>query len=212
MGSRLSVGHHSFIRPKYLCFEVSTALSESLLRFWRNSSVCWAASAWMYDMRRFVTTRTFCSSASDSALFELLIKNRSIQAWVAEWTSAHFRTTAVKLIPQSRKSDAARRYARHSITKECKWPSPKSARALIPCLAFREDTFMEGPTMAMARMVDKPENFGLRPGWSGFMVGMMTFVRVHPRDKYDQIMELRRKREGNKPMNMDKLGMEHKNE
>ena len=120
MGSRLSVGHHSFIRAKYLCFEVSTALSESLLRFWRNS------------------------------------------------------TNSVPSFPQ--------------------------------------DAFMEGPTMAMDQMVDKPENFRLRTGWSGFMAGMMTFVRVLPQDKYDQIMELRRKREGNKPMNMDMPGMKHKNE
>ncbi|GAC1435948.1 MAG: hypothetical protein NVS1B11_24520 [Terriglobales bacterium] len=45
---------------------------------------------------------------------------------------------------------------------------------------FPQDAFMEGPMMAMDKMVDKPENFGLRPGWSGFMAGMMTFVRVLP--------------------------------
>jgi manganese oxidase len=77
---------------------------------------------------------------------------------------------------------------------------------------FPQDAFMEGPMMAMDQMVDKPENFGLRPGWSGFMAGMMTFVRVLPQDKYDQIMELRKKREGNEPMNMDMPGMEHKHE
>lgn len=77
---------------------------------------------------------------------------------------------------------------------------------------FPQDAFMEGPMMAMDQMVDKPENFGLRPGWSGFMAGMMTFVRVLHQDKYDQIMELRRKRQGNKPMNMDMPGMEHKHE
>ena len=77
---------------------------------------------------------------------------------------------------------------------------------------FPQDAFMEGPMMAMDQMVDKPENFGLRPGWSGFMAGMMTFVRVLPPDKYDQIMELRKKREGNKPMKMDMPGMEHKHE
>ena len=43
---------------------------------------------------------------------------------------------------------------------------------------FPQDAFMEGPMMAMDQMVDKPETFGLRPGWSGFMAGMMTFVRV----------------------------------
>src|SRR6266436_1676506 len=51
---------------------------------------------------------------------------------------------------------------------------------------FPQDAFMEGPMMAMDQMVDKPENFGLRPGWSGFMAGMMTFVRVLPEAKYDQ--------------------------
>ncbi|HXO33380.1 MAG TPA: copper oxidase [Candidatus Acidoferrales bacterium] len=77
---------------------------------------------------------------------------------------------------------------------------------------FPQDAFMEGPTMAMDQMVDKPENFGLRPGWSGFMAGMMTFVRVLPQDKYDQIMELRKKQEGNDPMKMEMPGMEHKHE
>ena len=77
---------------------------------------------------------------------------------------------------------------------------------------FPQDAFMEGPMMAMDQMVDKPENFGLRPGWSGFMAGMMTFVRVLPQDKYERIMELRKKQEGNKPMKMDMPGMEHKHE
>ncbi len=39
---------------------------------------------------------------------------------------------------------------------------------------------------------DKPENHGLRPGWSGAMMGMMTLVRVLPEDKYEQIMALKR--------------------
>ncbi len=77
---------------------------------------------------------------------------------------------------------------------------------------FPQDAFMEGPMMAMDQRVDKPENFGLRPGWSGFMAGMMTLVRVLPPDKYDQIMELRKKQEPNKPMKMDMPGMEHKHE
>jgi hypothetical protein len=76
---------------------------------------------------------------------------------------------------------------------------------------FPQDAFMEGPMMAMDQMVDKPENFGLRPGWSGFMAGMMTFVRVLPQDKYDQIMELRKKQKGKEPM-ADMPGMEHKHE
>jgi manganese oxidase len=53
---------------------------------------------------------------------------------------------------------------------------------------FPQDAYMEGPAMAMDQMVDKPENYGLRPGWSGFMMGMMTFLRVLPPDKYDQVI------------------------
>jgi hypothetical protein len=37
-------------------------------------------------------------------------------------------------------------------------------------------------------------------------------VRVLPQDKWDKIMELRKKQEGNKPMKMDAPGMERKHE
>lgn len=53
---------------------------------------------------------------------------------------------------------------------------------------FPQDAYMEGPMMAMDEMVDKPQNFGLPAGWSGFMQGMMTFLRVLPPDKYDEVM------------------------
>ncbi len=72
---------------------------------------------------------------------------------------------------------------------------------------FPQDAFMEGPMMAMDKMVDRPENYGLRPGWSGFMQGMMTFVRVLPPDKYDKIMDLIQKNRGKQPNAMP--GMEH---
>ena len=69
---------------------------------------------------------------------------------------------------------------------------------------FPQDAYMEGPMMAMDDMVKKPQNFGLRPGWSGFMQGMMTFIRVLPPDQYDEIMEQLRQ---GQPMNMP--GMRH---
>ena len=73
---------------------------------------------------------------------------------------------------------------------------------------FPQDAFMEGPMMAMDKIVEKPENYGLRQGWSGFMQGMMTFVRVLPPDMYDKIMAMRSQRSPNKqPM----PGMEHHN-
>jgi FtsP/CotA-like multicopper oxidase with cupredoxin domain len=54
---------------------------------------------------------------------------------------------------------------------------------------FPQDAYMESPMMAMDDKVMKPQNYGLRPGWSGFMQGMMTFVRVLPPDEYDKVME-----------------------
>lgn len=62
---------------------------------------------------------------------------------------------------------------------------------------FPQDAFMEGPMMAMDKAVWRPENYGLRPGWSGFMQGMMTLVRVLPPDRYDKIQELIRENERN---------------
>ena len=58
---------------------------------------------------------------------------------------------------------------------------------------FPQDAFMEGPMMAMDKEVDKPEAYGLPAGWSGFVGGMMTLVRVMPPDQYDKIMELKAK-------------------
>lgn len=57
---------------------------------------------------------------------------------------------------------------------------------------FPQDAYMEGPMMNMDRLVDKPENLGLRPNWSRFMQGMMTFVRVLPPEQYDQVVSAMR--------------------
>jgi len=54
---------------------------------------------------------------------------------------------------------------------------------------FPQDAFMEGPMMAMDNRVARPENNGLRPGWSGFMQGMMTFLRVLPPAEFDKLMD-----------------------
>ena len=70
---------------------------------------------------------------------------------------------------------------------------------------FPQDAYMEGPTMAMDDMVKKPQNYGLRPGWSGFMQGMMTFVRVLPPDKYEEVMQ--KIKSGEKPQQPDMKNM-----
>ena len=55
---------------------------------------------------------------------------------------------------------------------------------------YPQDAYMEGPMMNMEHdaLVERPENFGLRPGWSASMQGMMTFLRVLPPDKYDEVL------------------------
>jgi len=62
---------------------------------------------------------------------------------------------------------------------------------------FPQDAFMESPAMAMDAMVEKPETFGLRPGWSGYMQGMMTLIRVLPSERYDEIVRLCEERRKN---------------
>jgi manganese oxidase len=42
--------------------------------------------------------------------------------------------------------------------------------------------------MAIDDKVKKPQNEGLAPGWSGYTQGMMTYIRVLPPDKYEQMM------------------------
>jgi len=62
---------------------------------------------------------------------------------------------------------------------------------------FPQDAYMEGPMMAMDDAVERPENYGLNAGWSGFMQGMMTFVRVLPPDKYEEVIS--RMKKANRP-------------
>ena len=61
---------------------------------------------------------------------------------------------------------------------------------------YPQDAFMEGPMMAMDPDVDKPETLGLPAGWSGFVGGMMTLVRVLPPDRYNKIMALKAQQKG----------------
>ena len=69
---------------------------------------------------------------------------------------------------------------------------PKNA-SQVPL--FPQDAFMEGPMMAMDKDVEKPETYGLPAGWSGFVGGMMTLVRVLPPEQYEKIMDLKAKQQ-----------------
>src|ERR1700683_115571 len=99
----------------------------------------------------------------------------------------------------------------HPRTAGMQMPAPDVSKNANSVPGFPQDAFMEGPLMAMDAMVDKPENFGLRPGWSGFMGGMMTFVRVLPAGTYDHIMQLRQKQNAGKPAQQMPV-MEHHDE
>jgi hypothetical protein len=99
----------------------------------------------------------------------------------------------------------------HQHTPGTQMPAPDVSKDANSVPGFPQDAFMEGPMMAMDAMVDKPENYGLRAGWSGFMGGMMTFVRVLPPDQYDHIMQLRRKQHAGKPT-QQMPAMEHNDE
>jgi manganese oxidase len=74
---------------------------------------------------------------------------------------------------------------------------------------FPQDAFMEGPTMAIDKLVEKPENYGLRSGWSGFMQGMMTLVRVLPPDLYEKITTMQSQQEKQKPKAMPPMEHRH---
>ena len=45
--------------------------------------------------------------------------------------------------------------------------------------------------MVMDEAVAKPETYGLRPGWTGSTMGMMTIVRVLTPELFDKIAELK---------------------
>jgi hypothetical protein len=68
--------------------------------------------------------------------------------------------------------------------------SIRDANGQLPL--FPQDAYMEGPMMAVDKQVQKPETYGLPPGWSGFEGGMMTLVRVVSPSQYDKILELKR--------------------
>jgi manganese oxidase len=61
---------------------------------------------------------------------------------------------------------------------------------------FPQDAFMD---MGMDEAVAKPETYGLPRNWSANMMGMMTLVRVLAPEKFDEIMDLKRRGLGAPP-------------
>lgn len=61
---------------------------------------------------------------------------------------------------------------------------------MAPAPTERVPGFPQDMFMVMDDMVAKPETYGLRPTWTGGMMGMMTLVRVLPPALYDKIKQL----------------------
>jgi hypothetical protein len=62
--------------------------------------------------------------------------------------------------------------------------TPPPNEGMVP--GYPQDMFM-----AMDDVVAKPETYGMRRGWSGGTMGMMTVVRVLEPGLFDKIQELR---------------------
>jgi hypothetical protein len=73
-------------------------------------------------------------------------------------------------------------------------PMTRAGRGSEQVPLFPQDAYMEGPMMAMDDQVDKPETYGLPEGWSGYMGGMMTLVRVMHAAQYEKIQDLKARR------------------
>lgn len=65
------------------------------------------------------------------------------------------------------------------------YPKDDPEKKKVP--GYPQDMWMTMDEMFNA----KPENYGLRKGWSGAMMGMMTLIRVLPPDKYEHIQKLK---------------------
>jgi len=74
---------------------------------------------------------------------------------------------------------------------------PGSQQAQDP---WRVPGYPQDMWMTMDEMVQKPETHGLRPGWTGAMMGMMTLVRVLPEEMYEKVMALVREGRNESPV------------
>jgi FtsP/CotA-like multicopper oxidase with cupredoxin domain len=68
---------------------------------------------------------------------------------------------------------------------------PGSIDAVEPPNAGMYPGYPQDMVMVMDQMVAKPETYGLRPGWSGGTMGMMTIVRVLQPALFEQIQQLK---------------------
>jgi manganese oxidase len=70
--------------------------------------------------------------------------------------------------------------------------------------------FPQDMVMIMDEAVAKPETYGLAPGWSGGLAGMMTLVRVLPPDKYEEVMSKIRQGKTGRPAKQPAQHQQHR--
>lgn len=76
-------------------------------------------------------------------------------------------------------------------TMEAQMPSPAQPGQTAPPNAGMFPGYPQDMFMVMDDAVAKPETYGLRPGWSGGTMGMMTIIRVLEPELFDKIQQLK---------------------
>jgi hypothetical protein len=87
-------------------------------------------------------------------------------------------------------AETERNIANAPLTRRPETALPKTG-ADAPPNAGMYPGYPQDMFMVMDELVAKPETYGLRPGWSGGTMGMMTIVRVLTPELFDKIQELR---------------------
>jgi len=98
------------------------------------------------------------------------------------------------LVGQQQPPQAAQPHTGRSPTSPQQGGQQHGAMTVDESERRRVPGYPQDMAMVMDEAVAKPETYGLAPGWSGAVVGMMTLVRVLPSDKYEEVMA--RVREG----------------
>ena len=103
------------------------------------------------------------------------------------------------LVGQQQPPQGAQPHTGHSPTSPQQGGHQHGAMTVDESERRRVPGYPQDMAMVMDEAVSKPETYGLAPGWSGAVVGMMTLVRVLPSDKYEEVMAKVREGRREKP-------------
>jgi FtsP/CotA-like multicopper oxidase with cupredoxin domain len=103
------------------------------------------------------------------------------------------------MVGQQQPPQGAQPHTGHSPTSAPQGGHQHGAMTVDEAERRRVPGYPQDMAMVMDEAVAKPETYGLAPGWSGAVVGMMTLVRVLPSDKYEEVMAKVREGRREKP-------------